>query len=79
MVLINYKFRFEVINKKNYTVFSFNWTFLYFFVGKKSMKNEMETEIISTLIFNKLINVKELTRLKYYYTNMEQFENKNTF
>ena len=43
------------------------------------MKNEMETEIISTLIFNKLINVKELTRLKYYYTNMEQFENKNTF
>lgn len=43
------------------------------------MKNEMEPEMISTLIFNKLINVKELTRLKYYYTNMEQFENKNTF
>lgn len=43
------------------------------------MKNEIEPEMISTLIFNKLINVKELTRLKYYYTNMEQFENKNTF
>ena len=50
-----------------------------FFAGKKSMKNEMEPEITSTLIFNKLINVRELTSLKYYYTNMGQFENQNTF
>lgn len=50
-----------------------------FFAGKKSMKNEMEPEITSTLIFNKLINVRELTTLKYYYTNMGQFENQNTF
>ena len=39
----------------------------------------MEPEITSTLIFNKLINVRELTTLKYYYTNMGQFENQNTF
>ncbi len=53
--------------------------FSTFFAGKKSMKNEMEPEITSTLIFNKLINVRELTTLKYYYTNMGQFENQNTF
>ncbi|WP_062551654.1 DUF4230 domain-containing protein [Peptoniphilus phoceensis] len=53
--------------------------FSTFFAGKKSMKNEMEPEITSTLIFNKLINVRELTSLKYYYTNMGQFENQNTF
>ena len=53
--------------------------FSTFFSGKKSMKNEMEPEITSTLIFNKLINVRELTTLKYYYTNMGQFENQNTF
>ena len=53
--------------------------FSTFFAGKNSMKNEMEPEITSTLIFNKLINVRELTSLKYYYTNMGQFENQNTF
>ena len=53
--------------------------FSTFFAGKKSMKNEIEPEITSTLIFNKLINVRELTTLKYYYTNMGQFENQNTF
>ncbi|MBS4882957.1 MAG: DUF4230 domain-containing protein [Peptoniphilus harei] len=50
-----------------------------FFAGKKVMKNEMEPNITSTLIFNKLVSAKELTTLKYHYTNMGQFENQNTF
>lgn len=50
-----------------------------FFAGKKAMKSEIKPDITSTLIFNKLISVRELTSLKYYYTNMGQFENQNTF
>lgn len=53
--------------------------FATFFAGKKVMKNEMEPDITSTLIFNKLVGAKELTTLKYHYTNMGQFENQNTF
>lgn len=53
--------------------------FATFFAGKKVMKNEMEPNITSTLIFNKLVSAKELTTLKYHYTNMGQFENQNTF
>lgn len=50
-----------------------------FFAGKKVMKAEMEPDITATLIFNKLVSAKELTTLKYHYTNMGQFENQNTF
>lgn len=50
-----------------------------FFAGKKVMKSQMEPNITSTLIFNKLVSAKELTTLKYHYTNMGQFENQNTF
>lgn len=53
--------------------------FATFFAGKKTMKAEMEPDITSTLIFNKLVGAKELTTLKYHYTNMGQFENQNTF
>lgn len=53
--------------------------FATFFAGKKVMKNQMEPNITSTLIFNKLVSAKELTTLKYHYTNMGQFENQNTF
>ena len=41
-----------------------------FFAGKKTMKAEMEPTITSSLIYNKLVSVKELTTLKYHYTNM---------
>ena len=50
-----------------------------FFAGKKVMKSQLEPNITSTLIFNKLVSAKELTTLKYHYTNMGQFENQNTF
>lgn len=53
--------------------------FAAFFYGKKQMKSEMEPEITSSLIYNKLISAKELTTLKYHYTNMGHFENQNTF
>lgn len=53
--------------------------FAAFFYGKKQMRNEMEPEITSSLIYNKLVSAKELTTLKYHYTNMGHFENQNTF
>lgn len=53
--------------------------FAAFFYGKKQMKSEMEPEITSSLIYNKLVSAKELTTLKYHYTNMGRFENQNTF
>ena len=53
--------------------------FAAFFYGKKQMRSEMEPEITSSLIYNKLVSAKELTTLKYHYTNMGHFENQNTF
>lgn len=53
--------------------------FAAFFYGKKQMRNEMEPEITSSLIYNKLVSAMELTTLKYHYTNMGHFENQNTF
>lgn len=53
--------------------------FAAFFYGKSQMKSEMEPEITSSLIYNKLVSAKELTTLKYHYTNMGHFENQNTF
>ena len=53
--------------------------FAAFFYGKRQMKSEMEPEVTSSLIYNKLVSAKELTTLKYHYTNMGHFENQNTF
>lgn len=53
--------------------------FAAFFYGKKQMRSEIEPEITSNLIYNKLVSAKELTTLKYHYTNMGHFENQNTF
>lgn len=53
--------------------------FAAFFYGKKQMRSEMEPEITSSLIYNKLVSAKELTTLKYHYTSMGHFENQNTF
>lgn len=53
--------------------------FAAFFYGKNQMRSEMEPEITSSLIYNKLVSAKELTTLKYHYTNMGHFENQNTF
>lgn len=53
--------------------------FAAFFYGKRQMKSEMEPEITSSLIYNKLVSAKELTTLKYHYTSMGHFENQNTF
>lgn len=53
--------------------------FAAFFYGKRQMRSEMEPEITSSLIYNKLVSAKELTTLKYHYTNMGHFENQNTF
>lgn len=50
-----------------------------FFFGRKQMKSQMEPKITSNLIYNKLVSAKELTTLKYHYTNMGHFENQNTF
>jgi len=50
-----------------------------FTFGMYYKSKEMTPEISSTLIKNKIVNAKELTTLKYHYTNMGQFENQNTF
>ena len=50
-----------------------------FFAGMMKTKKEMTPEITTELINNRLEEAKELTTLKYYYTNMGQFENQNDF
>ena len=45
----------------------------------KHMQNKLKPEINSDLIVNRLEEAKELTTLKYHYTNMGQFENQNDF
>ncbi|MBU5668542.1 DUF4230 domain-containing protein [Peptoniphilus sp. MSJ-1] len=52
---------------------------LSFLFGSIYKSREMTPEISSTLIKNKIVSAKELTTLKYHYTNMGQFENQNTF
>lgn len=52
---------------------------LSFLFGSIYKSKEMTPEISSTLIKNKIVSAKELTTLKYHYTNMGQFENQNTF
>lgn len=50
-----------------------------FFGGMLKMKKDMTPEMNTELINNKLEEAKELTTLKYHYTNMGQFENQNDF
>lgn len=50
-----------------------------FIFGMYYNKKSSKPEIDSTLIKNRLVMAKELTTLKYHYTNMAQFENQNTF
>lgn len=50
-----------------------------FFAGMSVMKHRSETKITSSFLINKLETAKELTTLKYQYTNIGQFENQNTF
>lgn len=49
----------------------------YFFGMKANIKNE--TKISSDLIKNQILSVKELTTLKYKYTNVGAFENQTEF
>ena len=50
-----------------------------FFDGMLKMKKDMTPEMNTELINNRLEEAKELTTLKYHYTNMGQFENQNDF
>ena len=50
-----------------------------FFGGMLKMKKDMTPEMNTELINNRLEEAKELTTLKYHYTNMGQFENQNDF
>ena len=50
-----------------------------FFGGVLKMKKDMTPEMNTELINNRLEEAKELTTLKYHYTNMGQFENQNDF
>lgn len=50
-----------------------------FFGGMLKMKKDMTPEMTTELINNRLEEAKELTTLKYHYTNMGQFENQNDF
>ncbi|WP_300410923.1 DUF4230 domain-containing protein [Lagierella sp.] len=52
---------------------------LIFFAGMNKMKSDLTPKISSDLIVNRLEEAKELTTLKYHYTNMGQFENQNDF
>lgn len=47
--------------------------------GLNYYKSKNETKIDNKLIQNRIESVKELTSLKYSYTNMGQFENSNKF
>lgn len=52
---------------------------IVFFVSLFQIKQNSKPEITSDLINNRLVEAKELTTLKYYYTNMGKFENQNDF
>lgn len=49
------------------------------FLGFKYYKENQKTKIDDKIITSKIEGVKELTTLKYSYTNMAQFENSNKF
>ncbi|WP_308533627.1 DUF4230 domain-containing protein [uncultured Peptoniphilus sp.] len=50
-----------------------------FFLGMNKMKSDLQPEISSSLISNKILSAKELITIKYQYTNMGQFENQSYF
>lgn len=50
-----------------------------FFFGAKSNLFKSETKVSSDLIKNQILSVKELTTLKYKYTNVGTFENQQEF
>ena len=50
-----------------------------FIAGMMQMKKSMEPTITSELINNRLEDAKELTTLKYHYTNMGEFQNQSDF
>ena len=50
-----------------------------FIAGMMQMKKNMTPDITSELINNRLEDAKELTTLKYHYTNMGQFQNQSDF
>ena len=53
--------------------------FVSYFFGMKSSVNKGETKISSEIIKNQILSVKELTTLKYKYTNVGSFENQAEF
>lgn len=53
--------------------------FASYFFGMKSSLNKAETKISSEIIKNQILSVKELTTLKYKYTNVGSFENQAEF
>lgn len=50
-----------------------------FIAGMMQMKKNLTPTISSDLINNRLEDAKELTTLKYHYTNMGQFQNQSDF
>lgn len=54
-------------------------TAVIFIAGMMQMKKNMTPDITSELINNRLEDAKELTTLKYHYTNMGQFQNQSDF
>lgn len=50
-----------------------------FLLGAKYFSSKNEPKIDNKLIQNRIESAKELTSLKYSYTNMGQFENSNKF
>lgn len=51
----------------------------FFFLGIKKGKEESKPTITSSLLTNRLENVKELVSTNYYYKNMGSFQNQNKF
>lgn len=53
--------------------------FISYFFGMKASLFKTENEISSEIIKNQILSVKELTTLKYKYTNVGFFENQSEF
>lgn len=53
--------------------------FISYFFGMKASLFKTENEISSEIIKNQILSVKELTTLKYKYTNVGSFENQSEF
>ena len=53
--------------------------FASYFFGMKNKLSKSETKVSSEIIKNQILSVKELTTLKYKYTNVGSFENQQEF